>query len=94
MERKEDLWENELWTQSEVAEYFKVVPSTIKNWRDRGLLRYWRAPGTAKVLFYRNDIRDFRDKHIISKKGDDKPKAEIKKVKPSVSSKKEIWEII
>jgi hypothetical protein len=94
MKGKEDIWENENWTQNEVAEYFKVVPSTIKNWRDRGLLRYWQAPGTAKVLFDRDDIRDFRDKHIISKKGDDKPKVEIKKVKPSVSSEKKIWEII
>jgi hypothetical protein len=58
-EEKDDLWKNENWTQNEVAKYFKVVPSTIKNWRDRGLLRYWQAPGTAKVLFDRDDIRDF-----------------------------------
>ena len=25
MERKEGLWDRELWTQSEVAEYFRVV---------------------------------------------------------------------
>jgi hypothetical protein len=94
MKGKEDIWENENWTQNEVAEYFRVVPGTIKNWRERGLLSYWRAPGSTTVLFYRDDIKDFRDKHTFTKKGDDKPKVEIKKVKPSVSSKKEIWEII
>ncbi len=94
MEGKEkDLWENELWTQNEVAKYFRVVSGTIKNWRERGLLRYWRAPVSSSVLFYRDEIRDFRDKHTISMKGDDKPKAEIKKVKPSVSSEKKEWRI-
>ncbi len=93
MDGKEDLWENENWTQNEVAKYFRVVPGTIKNWRDRGLLRYWQAPGSSSVLFYRDDIRDFRDKHTIAKKGQDKPKAEINKVKPSVSSEKKTWRI-
>jgi len=31
---EEKLWEKELWTQQEVAEYFRVVPGTVKNWRD------------------------------------------------------------
>jgi hypothetical protein len=93
MEGKEDLWNVELWTQSEVAEYFRVVSGTIKNWREQGLLAYWQAPGSSKVLFYRDDIRDFRDKHTIAKKGQDKPKAEINKVKPSVSSEKKTWRI-
>ncbi|MBC2711130.1 MAG: helix-turn-helix domain-containing protein [Desulfosarcina sp.] len=93
MERKEDLWNNELWTQSEVADYFRVVPGTVKNWREQGLLTYWQVPGSSKVLFYRDEIRDFRDKHTISKKGKDKPKAEIKKVKPSVSPANKEWRI-
>jgi excisionase family DNA binding protein len=93
MERKEDLWNIELWTQSEVADYFRVVSSTVKNWREQGKLRYWQAPGSSKVLFYRDDIREFRNKHTVSKKGDDKPKAETKKVKPSVSSVKKDWRI-
>ena len=94
MKGKEDLWKNELWTQSEVADYFRVVSGTVKNWREQGLLAYWQAPGSSKVLFYRDEIRDFRDKHTITKKGDDKPKAEIKKVKPSVSSEEKDWRII
>ena len=99
MKRKENLWENELWTQSEVAEEFRTVSGTVKNWRERGLLRYWQPPGSSNVLFYREDIRAFRDEHFsdernVSKKGGNKLKtAEIKKVKPSVSSVKKKWRI-
>jgi hypothetical protein len=93
MKGKESQWDRELWTQSEVADYFRVVSGTVKNWREQGLLRYWQAPGSSKVLFYRDEIRAFRDKHTISKKGDDKPRAEIKRVKPSVSSEKKAWRI-
>ena len=93
MKGKEDLWDVELWTQNEVADYFRVVPGTVKNWREQGLLRYWQAPGSSKVLFNRDDIRAFRDEHTFSKKGGDKKGTEIKVVKPSVSSVNKTWEI-
>lgn len=90
---KDDLWSKELWTQTEVAEYFRVVPGTVKNWREQGLLSYWQAPGSSRVLFARDEIREFREKYTTPKKGGDKPKAEIKRVKPSVSSKQREWRI-
>lgn len=93
MERKEDLWDVELWTQSEVADYFRVVSGTVKNWREQGLLSFWRAPGSSKVLFYRDEVKEFREKHTISKKSGDKKKTEIKVVKPAVSSSKKEWRI-
>jgi hypothetical protein len=93
MERKENLWDKELWTQQEVAGYFRVVSGTVKNWREHGLLRYWQAPGSSKVLFHRDDIRDFRNENTFPKKGGDKKRTEIKVVKPSISSVKKTWEI-
>ena len=93
MERKENLWDKELWTQQEVAGYFRVVSGTVKNWREQGLLRYWQAPGSSKVLYYRDDVSEFRDKNTRSKKGGDKKRTEIKVVKPSVSSRKKDWRI-
>ena len=93
MKRKEDLWEVELWTQNEVADYFRVVPGTVKNWREQGLLRYWQAPGSSKVLFYRDDIRAFMEEHTFPKKGGNKKATEMKVVKPSVSSAKKEWRI-
>ena len=47
IERKKNLWNKELWTQQEVARYFRVVSGTVKNWREQGLLRYWQAPGSS-----------------------------------------------
>ena len=93
MERKENLWNKELWTQKEVAGYFRVVSGTVKNWREQGLLRYWQAPGSSRVLYYRDDVREFRDNYTRSKKGGDKKRTEIKVVKPSVSSSKKDWRI-
>ena len=95
MERKEDLWQKELWTQSEVAGYFRVVPGTVKNWREQGLLRYWQAPGSSKVLFFRDDIKDFRDQNATLKKGGGRSenKRIKRKEKPSVSPKEIIREV-
>ena len=95
MERKENLWDKEFWTQNEVAGYFRVVPGTVKNWREQGLLRYWQAPGSSKVLFFRDDIKDFRDQNATLKKGGgrNENKRIIRKEKPSVSPKKIIREV-
>jgi len=64
-----ELWEKELWTQNEVAKYFRVVPGTIKNWRDRGYLSYYQAPGSSRVLYFRDEIKDFIDKNSVKRKG-------------------------
>ena len=90
-----ELWQKELWTQNEVAGYFRVVPGTVKNWREQGLLSYWQAPGSSKVLFLRDDIKDFRNKHTISKKGGDAndKRIVVRKEKPSVSPNKIIREV-
>ena len=93
MERENSFWDKELWTQTEVAKYFRVVSSTVKNWREQGHLKYWQAPGSSKVLFHREDVRVFLDEHTFSKKGGDRKRTEIKVVKPSISSKKKDWRI-
>lgn len=60
----------EFWTQQEVADYFRVVPSTVKNWRDRGLIKYWQAPGSTRVLYFAEEVKDFRDKNTFNEKGE------------------------
>jgi len=82
------LWEKELWTQQEVADYFRVVPGTVKNWRDQGLLSYWQAPGSTRVLYFSAGIKDFMDGNIHPMKGGDKTRylAKIKRKKPDISS--------
>ena len=52
----EKLWEKELWTQQEVSDYFRVVPGTVKNWRDQGLLVLLASPWlNESVLFQRRN---------------------------------------
>lgn len=92
--------ERDLWTQEEVAEYFRVVPSTVKNWRDRGLIKFWQAPGSSRVLYYRDDINDFRDKYTFNETGginscnNSNTKLKIKREKPVVSTNPEKeWKI-
>ena len=96
MKGKESLWEKDLWTQSEVADYYRVVSATVKNWRDQGLLSYWQAPGSSRVLYFRDQIKDFKDKNTVQKKGGGRLKLMngMKKGKPVVSTKPiEDWRI-
>ena len=92
-----ELWEKELWTQKEVANYFRVVQGTVKNWREQGLLSYWQAPGSTKILYYRDGIEQFRDLNTTLKKGGGASENKIvvrkRKEKPSVSPKKIIREV-
>lgn len=46
-------------TQKEVANLFRVSQSTIKNWRDAGLLEYLQPPGSTRVLYPRESIEEF-----------------------------------
>ena len=88
---KKELKQKEFWTQQEVAEYFRVVPSTVKNWRDRGLIKYWQAPGSTRVLYLSQEIKDFRDENTFNKKGgvNNKNKTIEQREKPVVSANPE-----
>ena len=92
-----ELWEKELWTQKEVANYFRVVQGTVKNWRDQGFLSYWQAPGSSKILYYRYEIEEVRDQNTTLKKGGGASENKIvvrkRKERPSVSPKKIIREV-
>ena len=94
---KNDLKEKELWTQQEVADYFRVVPSTVKNWRERGLIKFWQAPGSSRVLYFGDEIKDFTDKNTFKGKGEqqqkDKDNTILKKVPFISSNREEDWRI-
>ena len=90
------IFKQEFLTQKEVAELFRVSTNTVGNWTKRGLLSIWRAPGSARVLYLSDEVRDFRDKNLKPKGEGDKPKTIIgmKKGKPVVSPKSdEDWRI-
>ena len=82
-------------TQEEVACLFRVSQSTVKNWREKGLLVYLQPPGSTRVLYPRESVEDFEKQH--TKKGkvlEFKRPAEVKREKPGMSSKpRKEWRI-
>jgi excisionase family DNA binding protein len=82
-------------TQKEVADLFRVSQSTIKAWRDAGLLEYLQPPGSSRVLYPREAIEAFERNYTRRAKRFEvahsiEPKSE-KAVTPSKSKK--IWKI-
>ena len=61
-EQKNEI-ETKFLTQQEVALLFRVSLSTVKNWRDAGLLDYFQPPGSTRVLYPRESIEEFEKQH-------------------------------
>jgi hypothetical protein len=77
-------------TQEEVAQRFRVSPSTVKNWRDKGLLEYLQPPGSTRVLYPRKSIEEFESQYRQkSNVTEFRRPVEISGTKPEVSSKSE-----
>lgn len=92
MEEKEK-YETIYLTQTEVADKFRVTPSTILNWRRRGLLEYFQAPGSTRVLYPAQAVERFEQEYIKKEKGGPK-KPEIKRKRSEISAKpKQEWRI-
>jgi transposase len=72
-----DVWDKELLTQNEVAQYFRVSCNTIKNWRERGLLSFFRVPGSTRVLYLAEEIKEFSKNNLTLKKRGEKTKKQI-----------------
>lgn len=80
--------EKKYLTQQEVADLFRVKPSTVKNWRDAGNLDYFQPPGSTRILYPKESIEEFEKAHTKKAKIlHFKKPAEIKRTKPEVSSK-------
>jgi excisionase family DNA binding protein len=81
-------------TQEEVAMRFRVSQSTVKNWRDAGLLEYLQPPGSTRVLYPRKAVEEFERQHTKKAKIlEFKRPAEVAKAKPGISSTKREWRI-
>jgi len=91
-----EIFKLQFLTQKEVAELFRVSRNTVGNWEKRGFLSRWQAPGSTRVLYLADEVKDFRDNNL-------KPRGEgtnskqisgIKKGKPVVSTKTDMdWRI-
>ena len=62
-ENSYELEEKRYMTQEEVALLFRVSPSTVKNWREAGLLSYFQPLGSTRVLYPREAVEEFERQH-------------------------------
>ena len=81
-------------TQNEVAYRFRVTPSTIKNWRERGLLHYFQAPGSRRVLYPIGAVEDLEMQSIKNDKEVMKEQGKAERKVPDISTKpRKEWKI-
>ena len=82
-------------TQKEVAELFRVSQSTVKNWRDAGLLEYFQPPGSTRVLYPKASIEEFESNYTRRvKKMDVAHSVKTRKEPAEVpSGSKKVWRI-
>ena len=93
MQREQEQQERSYLTQAEVASRFRVTESTIKNWREKGLLRYLRVVGSTRVLYPIDSLEEFEKQSIHQEKEVVRPK-EIKRERPRISPReKKEWRI-
>ena len=50
-------------TQQEVADIFRVTANTVRNWRKAGLLDYFQAPCSTRVLYPAQSVEKFKEQH-------------------------------
>jgi hypothetical protein len=85
--------DSKLITQKEVALKLRVTENTVKNWRNRNLLSFFKAPGSSRILYYETEIDQFIENHTKEKGGNTKHKTSQIKGKPWISSKDDDWRI-
>lgn len=76
-----------LLSQKEVAELFGVTENTVKNWRQQRLLSYFKAPGSSRKFYFRDEIDEFIQNYTKPRKeGAKHSKTKALKGKPRMSS--------
>lgn len=80
-------------TQKEVADKFRVSQATVKNWRERGLLRYFQAPGFSRILYPVDAVEEL-ERQSIKQKKEVVTLPEIKRERPRVPAKpQKVWRV-
>jgi hypothetical protein len=82
-------------TQSELAERWKISESSVKNWRERGHLPYFRLPQSSRILYPVDAIEEVEKLHTTPAREvvRNKRQAEIRRKRPDVSATEKEWRI-
>jgi len=78
----------EYLTQREVADRFRVTPSTVKNWRQNGLLKYFQAPGSTRVLYPIESVEELEQQSLHQEKEVIRTR-EVKRERPGISPRQQ-----
>lgn len=82
------------FTQKELALRWKVTQTTLKNWRDGGILPFFQVPMSSKILYPVDAILEIEKNNILGKEVIKKEATEKEREKPVVSSKpKRKWRV-
>jgi len=80
-------------TQREVADRFRVTQSTVKNWREKGLLAYLRVSGSTRVLYPASAVEELERTSLHQEREVIKPR-EVKRERPEISPRQQkVWRI-
>lgn len=89
----ENISEKKYLTQKELAKRWCLSQSCVKNYRDAGLLPYFRLPQSSRVLYPLAEIEQVEAAHTYPKGKEVPQQSEIKKEKPGISSTHKKWRI-
>jgi hypothetical protein len=81
-------------TQKEVADRFRVTQSTVKNWRERGLLAYFQAPGSTRVLYPVSAVEQLELQSIKREKGVVRPTEIVRKRPRAPAKPQKEWRLL
>lgn len=81
------------FTQKEVAIRWKVSQTTLKNWRDKGVLPFFRVPSSSRILYPVKVILNIEENNLQGKEVRFQV-VKLKREKPVVSTiPKRKWRI-
>lgn len=89
----ENISEKKYLTQKELAKHWCLSQSCVKNYRDAGLLPYFRLPQSSRVLYPLAEIEQVEAAHTYPKGKEVPQQTEIKKEKPGISSARKKWRV-
>jgi hypothetical protein len=84
--------ERNFLTQAEVADRFRVSVATVITWRKKGIMGYFQAPGSTKILYPVSAIEAFEQRFYHKTKAEEV--VQKKKESPEVPTRpKQVWRI-
>ena len=76
-------------TQSELAKRWRISPSSVKNWRERGYIPYLQFPGSTRIFYPIQGIEE-AERQFTTPAKEVVPKqikgSEIKRKTPDISA--------